>query len=95
MGLRIDQTEDQQLAHQVAQGVFGIARFAAALVDGGKKIAVEAGQPSGVQRQRHHDVRRLAVQAPAAMTIHYRQFIGLQVPTRLAIAEFDAALKQP
>lgn len=29
------------------------------------------------------------------MTIHYRQFIGLQVPTRLAIAEFDAALKQP
>jgi hypothetical protein len=29
------------------------------------------------------------------MTVNDRQFIGLQVPTHLAIAEFDAALKHP
>jgi hypothetical protein len=52
----IHQFNDQQLAHQMAQVIIGIAGRVSDLVVDGEKITVKTRQPAARQGQQHHRI---------------------------------------
>ena len=94
-GLVIHQFNDQQLAHQMAQVIIGIAGGVGDLVVNGEKITVKTRQPAVRQGQQHHRIGGGGGQAPALMTVHYRQVVSIQLLTEIAVMQPDAAFQHP
>ena len=94
-GLVVHQLNHQQLAHQAAQAIVGVAGVEGSLVVEGKKITVEARQPAAGERQNHHRVGLAAAQTPGAVAVHYFQPIDIQQLMPLTVMQADAALQRP
>ncbi len=92
----IDQAAHQQLAHQAAQAVIGIAGARRYLVVDGKKGVVEAGQPAGGEGEDHHRVAPGAAQAPATVAVNDRQRVdGKLLRRTFRLRQIYAPLQHP